>query len=59
MTIDHKPVDLGVPMGALFSEKAHMGHQGEEDDSPTWLYACTYELALCLTSFAWTQSGGI
>ena len=46
-------------MGALFSEKAHMGHQGEEDDSPTWLYACTYELALCLTSFAWTQSGGI
>lgn len=27
----------------------------EEDDSPTWLYACTYELALCLTSFAWRR----
>eukprot|EP00435_Cladocopium_sp_Y103_P070484 s608_g35.t1 len=27
----------------------------KEDDSPTWLYACTYELALCLTSFAWRR----
>ena len=56
-TDDHSPVNLGVPFkGARLSQRKP-GHQGEEDDSSTWLYACTYELALCLTSFAWTPSG--
>lgn len=29
---------------------------GEAEQS-TWLYASTYELALCLTSFAWRPMG--